>query len=192
MKAGRCVLKATASKPPARSASIDVPDAKIIDLGAATLMPGLVEGHSHMLLHAYSETSWNDQVEHEPPGAARRPRHQSSSRHPDGRLHHHPRLGHRRRGLCRRRAKAGGQPGHHSRPANAGRHARHRRHRNLRPQRIRPRMARPARRRRDLRPGHDSRRARPDRPRRGLDQTIRRLSLGPPSRRRIRRFRSKR
>ncbi len=28
-------------------------------------MPGLVEGHSHVLLHAYSETSWNDQVEHE-------------------------------------------------------------------------------------------------------------------------------
>src|ERR1019366_2786553 len=29
------------------------------------LTPGLVEGHSHILLHAYSETSWNDQVSHE-------------------------------------------------------------------------------------------------------------------------------
>ena len=28
-------------------------------------MPGLVEGHSHVLLHPYNETSWNDQVAHE-------------------------------------------------------------------------------------------------------------------------------
>jgi imidazolonepropionase-like amidohydrolase len=31
----------------------------------ATLMPGLVEGHSHVLLHPYNETAWNDQVLHE-------------------------------------------------------------------------------------------------------------------------------
>ncbi|HUA87410.1 MAG TPA: amidohydrolase family protein [Bryobacteraceae bacterium] len=48
------------------ASSIDTSGAKIIDLASATLMPGLVEGHSHVLLHAYSETSWNDQVEHEP------------------------------------------------------------------------------------------------------------------------------
>ncbi len=40
-------------------------DAKTIDLGTATLMPGLIEAHSHVLLHPYSETSWNDQVAHE-------------------------------------------------------------------------------------------------------------------------------
>jgi imidazolonepropionase-like amidohydrolase len=39
--------------------------AKEIDLGAATLLPGLVEGHSHVLLHPYNETPWNDQVAHE-------------------------------------------------------------------------------------------------------------------------------
>src|SRR4029079_11327465 len=39
--------------------------AKTIDLPGTTLMPGLVEGHSHVLLHAYSETSWNDQVSRE-------------------------------------------------------------------------------------------------------------------------------
>ena len=39
--------------------------AKVIDLPGTTLMPGLVEGHSHILLHAYSETSWTDQVSHE-------------------------------------------------------------------------------------------------------------------------------
>ena len=39
--------------------------AKVIDLPGTTLTPGLVEGHSHVLLHAYSETSWNDQVSRE-------------------------------------------------------------------------------------------------------------------------------
>ena len=28
----------------------------------ATLMPGMIEGHSHILLHPYNETSWADQV----------------------------------------------------------------------------------------------------------------------------------
>jgi imidazolonepropionase-like amidohydrolase len=41
------------------------PDAKVIDLPNLTLMPGLIEAHSHMLLHPYSETPWNDQVAHE-------------------------------------------------------------------------------------------------------------------------------
>jgi imidazolonepropionase-like amidohydrolase len=36
-----------------------------IDLPGTTLTPGLVEGHSHILLHAYSETSWTDQVSRE-------------------------------------------------------------------------------------------------------------------------------
>lgn len=40
-------------------------DAKTIELPNLTLMPGLIEAHSHMLLHPYSETSWNDQVAHE-------------------------------------------------------------------------------------------------------------------------------
>ena len=40
-------------------------DSKTIDLPNLTLMPGLIEAHSHALLHPYSETSWNDQVAHE-------------------------------------------------------------------------------------------------------------------------------
>ncbi|QCX00415.1 amidohydrolase family protein [Aggregatimonas sangjinii] len=40
---------------------------KKIALKGATLMPGLIEGHSHMLLHPYNETSWNDQVLKESP-----------------------------------------------------------------------------------------------------------------------------
>jgi imidazolonepropionase-like amidohydrolase len=33
-----------------------------IELPGTTLIPGLIEGHSHLLLHPYNETSWNDQV----------------------------------------------------------------------------------------------------------------------------------
>jgi imidazolonepropionase-like amidohydrolase len=37
----------------------------VIEMPGATLIPGLVEGHSHLLLHPYNETTWNDQVLHE-------------------------------------------------------------------------------------------------------------------------------
>ncbi|MEO8370091.1 MAG: amidohydrolase family protein [Candidatus Solibacter sp.] len=47
------------------AASIDAANAKVIELGGTTLLPGLVEGHSHILLHPYNETPWNDQVMHE-------------------------------------------------------------------------------------------------------------------------------
>ena len=33
-----------------------------VELAGKTLLPGLIEGHSHILLHPYNETSWNDQV----------------------------------------------------------------------------------------------------------------------------------
>jgi imidazolonepropionase-like amidohydrolase len=39
--------------------------AATIDLPGATLMPGLIDAHSHVLLHPYNETPWNDQVAHE-------------------------------------------------------------------------------------------------------------------------------
>ena len=47
------------------AANVTVPGATVVDLAGTTLMPGLVEGHSHVLLHPYNETSWNDQVLHE-------------------------------------------------------------------------------------------------------------------------------
>jgi imidazolonepropionase-like amidohydrolase len=36
--------------------------ATVVDLPGLTLLPGLIEGHSHVLLHPYNETTWNDQV----------------------------------------------------------------------------------------------------------------------------------
>jgi imidazolonepropionase-like amidohydrolase len=36
--------------------------ARVLELPGTTLLPGLIEGHSHLLLHPYDETSWNDQV----------------------------------------------------------------------------------------------------------------------------------
>ena len=38
------------------------PGQTVINGGKATVMPGMIEGHSHLLLHPYNETSWNDQV----------------------------------------------------------------------------------------------------------------------------------
>ncbi|MES2120264.1 MAG: amidohydrolase family protein [Pseudomonadota bacterium] len=43
---------------PAGTRTIDLPD--------TTLMPGMIEGHSHLFLHPYNETLWDDQVLHEP------------------------------------------------------------------------------------------------------------------------------
>lgn len=47
------------------AASVASPGATVVELPGTTLMPGLIEGHSHVLLHPYDETSWNDQVLHE-------------------------------------------------------------------------------------------------------------------------------
>src|SRR5262249_209645 len=34
----------------------------VIDLPDATVLPGLIDAHTHDLVHPYNETSWNDQV----------------------------------------------------------------------------------------------------------------------------------
>jgi imidazolonepropionase-like amidohydrolase len=40
-------------------------DAQKLDLPNDTLIPGLIEGHSHLFLHPYNETPWNEQVTNE-------------------------------------------------------------------------------------------------------------------------------
>jgi imidazolonepropionase-like amidohydrolase len=42
--------------------------AEIVDLRGLTLLPGLIDAHSHVLLHPYNETSWENQVLREPLG----------------------------------------------------------------------------------------------------------------------------
>ncbi len=49
------------------AASVRVPDgAKTLELPGLTLLPGLIDAHSHLLLHPYDETPWDEQVLKEP------------------------------------------------------------------------------------------------------------------------------
>jgi imidazolonepropionase-like amidohydrolase len=43
-------------------------EADRIELPGTTLIPGLIEGHSHLFLHPYNEATWDDQVLREPLG----------------------------------------------------------------------------------------------------------------------------
>ena len=47
-------------------ASVQRPGSREVRLAGLTLMPGMIEGHSHLLLHPYNEVTWNDQVLREP------------------------------------------------------------------------------------------------------------------------------
>ena len=49
----------------AAGSDITATGAREIDLSDTTLVPGLIEVHSHLFLHPYNETSWDDQVLHE-------------------------------------------------------------------------------------------------------------------------------
>jgi imidazolonepropionase-like amidohydrolase len=48
-------------------ASVNAPNpVETVDLPGTTLLPGLMDLHSHLLLHPYNETLWDDQVLREP------------------------------------------------------------------------------------------------------------------------------
>src|SRR5580704_3140261 len=42
--------------------TVDGAGATVIELPGTTVMPGLIDAHSHVFLHPYNETLWNDQV----------------------------------------------------------------------------------------------------------------------------------
>jgi imidazolonepropionase-like amidohydrolase len=48
------------------ASAITPADAQTIDLPGLTLVPGLIDAHSHVFLHPYNETSWENQVLKEP------------------------------------------------------------------------------------------------------------------------------
>jgi imidazolonepropionase-like amidohydrolase len=54
----------TAAGPPAE---VEVPKgARVIELPGTTLLPGLIDAHSHLLLYPYDKAAWDDQVLREP------------------------------------------------------------------------------------------------------------------------------
>jgi imidazolonepropionase-like amidohydrolase len=57
--------KTIAAAGPAGQVSVPA-DARVIDLPGTTLIPGLIDAHSHIFLHPYNETLWDDQVLKEP------------------------------------------------------------------------------------------------------------------------------
>ncbi|MFN8651821.1 MAG: amidohydrolase family protein [Gemmatimonadales bacterium] len=50
------------------AASVPARGARRVELAGTTLIPGMIEGHSHLFLHPYNETLWDDQVLKEPAG----------------------------------------------------------------------------------------------------------------------------
>jgi imidazolonepropionase-like amidohydrolase len=49
------------------AAEVKAPDhARVIDLPNGTLLPGLIDAHTHLLLHPYNEAPWEDQVLKQP------------------------------------------------------------------------------------------------------------------------------
>jgi imidazolonepropionase-like amidohydrolase len=46
----------------AAGAGLDAGDARVVDLPGLTLLPGLMDLHSHLFLHPYNEVAWDDQV----------------------------------------------------------------------------------------------------------------------------------
>ena len=163
------------------AAQIKAPsDAQVIDMPGTTLMPGMIDAHSHIFLHPYNETLWNDQVLKEPLPYRTIEAVNHVHDTADGRLYRFARSRHRGRGLRGRGRTARDQPRPDPRSAPVRRHPRHRGEGLLRtgpngiPRGYRPAAGRHSGRRRAR---DDRRGARPGRSRRGLDQDLRRLPL---------------
>src|SRR5688572_16067736 len=121
------------------AAQVRVPaGATTIELPGMTLLPGLIDAHSHVLLHPYDETSWDDQVLREPLALRVARATGAPPKHPAGRLHDAPGPRHRGRRVCRRRTRESGGRGNHPGASTDRDDARDRRDRQLRAVRFRP------------------------------------------------------
>ena len=105
-----------------------------IDLPGTTLLPGLIEGHSHLLLHPYNETVWDDQVLQEPLGLRAAGRSTISRRRSMAGFTTIRDLGTEGAGYADVGLKQAIEQGDRPRPAHAGGDARDRRDRQLRPE----------------------------------------------------------
>ena len=75
-------------------------DARTIDLPGATLLPGLIDAHTHVLLHPYDEAVWDDQVLKEALALRVLSCDQPSQKHLTFRLHNNPGPGYRGGRVC--------------------------------------------------------------------------------------------
>jgi len=55
-------VRVEADRIAAVGADVDAREAQVVELPGLTLMPGLMDLHSHLFLHPYDETPWDDQV----------------------------------------------------------------------------------------------------------------------------------
>ena len=63
VEGGSVVIEEDRIKEVLSGAPGSLPDeTQVLDCRGMTLLPGLIDAHSHLLLHPYDEATWNDQV----------------------------------------------------------------------------------------------------------------------------------